>query len=123
MTDAWKKTIRDITIIIIVGIVYYFINRFTGFGLKCAFHELTGLKCPSCGITHMFIDLAAGDPAAAFRDNQFMFCAWPLIAAEIIYLLYKHESREDIPKWNIIVIGIFTALLCTFGIYRIVMHF
>ena len=123
MTDAWKKTIRDITIIIIVGIVYYFINRFTGFGLKCAFHELTGLKCPSCGITHMFIDLAAGDPAAAFRDNQFMFCTWPLIAAEIIYLLYKHESREDIPKWNIIVIGIFTALLCTFGIYRIVMHF
>ena len=123
MTDAWKKTIRDITIIIVVGIVYYFINRFTGFGLKCAFHELTGLKCPSCGITHMFIDLAAGDPAAAFRDNQFMFCTWPLIAAEIIYLLYKHESREDIPRWNIIVIGIFTALLCTFGIYRIVMHF
>ena len=123
MTDAWKKTIRDITIIIIVGIVYYFINRFTGFGLKCAFHELTGLKCPSCGITHMFIDLAAGDPDAAFRDNQFMFCTWPLIAAEIIYLLYKHESREDIPRWNIIVIGIFTALLCIFGIYRIVMHF
>lgn len=123
MTDAWKKTIRDITIIIIVGIVYYFINRFTGFGLKCAFHELTGLKCPSCGISHMFIHLAEGDPGSAYKDNQFMFFTWPLIAAEIIYLLHKHESREDIPGWNIAVISVFTVLLFIFGVYRIVMHF
>ena len=120
MTDAWKKTIRDITVIILIGIAYYFINRFTGFGLKCAFHELTGLPCPSCGISHMFIDMAALDFRSAFNDNQFMFLTWPLIAAEIIYLLYIHESKRDLPKANIAVITVYTVLLFIFGFIRIV---
>ena len=123
MTDAWKKTIRDITIIIIVGIVYYFINRFTGFGLKCAFHELTGLKCPSCGISHMFIDLFKLDFKSAYKDNQFLFFTWPLVGVEIIYLLYRHESTHDIPKWNIAVIAVFAAALCVWGAFRIALHF
>lgn len=123
MTDAWKKTIRDITIIIIVGIAYYFINRFTGFGIKCAFNELTGLKCPSCGISHMFIHLAELDPKSAMSDNQFLFFTWPLVAVEIIYLLHKHESNKDIPKWNIVAISVFAALLTIFGIIRIIYKF
>jgi len=123
MTDAWKKTIRDISIIIIGGIVYYFVNRFTGFGLKCAFHELTGLRCPSCGISHMFIDLAALDFKSAYKDNQFLFFTWPLVAVEIVYLLYRHESVHDIPKWNIAVIAIFAAALCTWGAFRIALNF
>ncbi len=123
MSTAWRKTIRDITIIILAGIVYYLIYRFTGWGLSCAFRNFTGLKCPSCGISHMFIHMASLDFKSAFADNQFMFLTWPLIAGEIVYLLYIHESKRDIPKANVWGIGIYAGLLFIFGLFRIVMNF
>ena len=123
MSTAWRKTIRDITIIILAGIVYYLIYRFTGWGLSCAFRNFTGLKCPSCGISHMFIHLFSLDFKSAFADNQFMFLTWPLVAAEIIYIIYIHESKRDLPKANVVAMGIYAGLLFIFGFFRIVMNF
>lgn len=120
MTDAWKKTIRDVIIILLIGFVYYLIYRFTGWGIPCAFREITGLRCPSCGISHMIIDLLHLDFAGAYKENQFLFFTWPLVVCEIIYMLYRHESGRDIPRGNVILISIFAVLLCTFGVLRII---
>ena len=40
-----KRTIRDVVILIFVGIIYYFVVKYTDFGLKCYIHELTGFDC------------------------------------------------------------------------------
>jgi hypothetical protein len=37
--------------------------------LRCAFHALTGLPCPTCGATRALLALRAGAPAAALRAN------------------------------------------------------
>lgn len=119
MTDAWKKTIRDVIIILLIGFIYYLIYVLTGWGLPCAFKMFTGLPCPSCGITHMFVDLSKLDFKSAFIDNRFLFFTWPLIAIEIVYILYKHESGKDLPKINIVIITSYTVLLFAFGFLRI----
>ena len=120
MTKAVRKTIRDIAIIILAGFIYYLINRFTGFGIPCAFRVATGLPCPSCGISHMFIHIFALDFKSALADNQFLFFTWPLVAAEIVYIIYKNESGKSLSKVNTVLIGIFGIMLVSFGIVRII---
>ena len=119
MTTEVRKTIRDIAIIIIVGFLYYLFYRFTGLGIPCAFHKITGLPCPSCGISHMFIHLAALDFKSAFNDNQFLFFTWPLVAAEIIFIIFRLESGKDLPRANVAAIITFAVLLTVFGVMRI----
>lgn len=120
MRTAVTKTIRDVSLIILAGIIYYLIYRLTGWGIPCVFREVTGLRCPSCGISHMFIHLSSGQFRSAYQDNQFLFFTWPLVAAEIVYIIYRNESGKDLPKKNVIMISVFAVLLATFGILRII---
>lgn len=119
MTKAWRKTIRDIAIIVLIGIAYYVFYSLTGIGIPCAIREVTGYPCPSCGVTHMVLDMTRLDFESAFKDNQFLFITWPVIVAEIVYMLYTIESGRDLSRKNVIGITVFTVLLFAFGIIRI----
>ena len=78
----------------------------------------SGLECPTCGITHMFSHLFEMDFAAAFESNPFMFCTWPLIGAEILYVVYMGFNNRELPKWNYVVLFIYIFLLLVFGVVR-----
>ena len=69
-----------------VGLLYTASLQLTGRLLPCFFHELTGLLCPGCGTTHMFLALARGELGVAFFANPLMLILlglWLLIAALI----------------------------------------
>ena len=100
------------------GIAYYFFMKITGLSIPCLIRQMSGLKCPTCGITHMFQDLFRFDFVSAFHDNEFLFCTWPFIGAEILYVVYRGGNNKDLPKWNYVLLFLYIALLLIFGIIR-----
>ncbi|MBO4242409.1 MAG: DUF2752 domain-containing protein [Clostridiales bacterium] len=113
-----KKTVLFLLLSIVAGLLYYVFIKVTGFAFPCMMYELTGLKCPTCGITHMFLHMAQLDFKAAFEDNQFVFLTWPLSGLEILYVFYKSVKGEKIPKWNYIFIYILVGIAIIFCIIR-----
>ena len=89
------------------------------FGIPCVFREITGLKCPGCGISRMFLSLSQLDFVAAFRHNPVVFTTGPLLlaylaTAEIKYIRYGERNMD---KWEIFMWGEL-ALLLAYGILR-----
>ena len=100
MSKPAKDTIITAVSIITLGVIYYFIVKYTSFGIPCLFHEITGLKCPGCGLSHMFIDLFHFRFKEAFNDNQLMFFLWPFTFGEILYIRYLTSAGRDLPRLN-----------------------
>ncbi len=68
-----KSSVLGLTlaaILIGVGTVIFLFNPATHhFYPVCQFHQLTGLNCPSCGLTRATYALAHGQFKAALKDN------------------------------------------------------
>ena len=94
-----------------VGLLYALFVRVTGLGIPCLFHVVTGLDCPSCGVTRMCMALLRLDFAAAYRYNAAILVLSPLglaVAARQAWLYVKTGH----PKLSKVV-----ALL-VFGVWR-----
>ena len=60
-----KVIIRDVLLLLIL-VGYYFFNKYTGIYIPCIIREITGYKCPGCGITHLVFSLLQLDFHKAF---------------------------------------------------------
>ena len=80
-----RKTIRQIYMWVLgIGIGYWLWLQITGIGIPCILWERTGLLCPGCGTSRMFLSLIRGDLAAAWGYNWLVLCLlilWNAIAA------------------------------------------
>ena len=87
------------------------LNRFPpaqyGFYPTCPIHQLTGLKCPGCGITRALAALTHGQLTEAVHDNALLLLLIPLT----FYLL----SRRTLPKPAWIAL---TAVIAAFTLAR-----
>ena len=116
--QAAKKVLKHLAVLFAIGLAYFILYSLTGLGIPCAFRTVTTLKCPSCGVTHMFSDMLHGDFAAAFKDNVFLFCTWPVITGLLIYADYRTAAHKKLPKWCNIIMIAFIVLLIIWGIIR-----
>ena len=62
----------------------------------CPIKTLTGLDCPGCGITRMFVALFHGNIYQAFRYNPLVFIELPIIFILLFLYKYKKEYRKVI---------------------------
>ena len=69
-----------------IGLAYACFVSITGWGIPCIFHVITGLYCPGCGISRMFLALLRLDLVTAARYNLFVLCLLPV---GVILFLYK----------------------------------
>lgn len=56
---------------------------------KCAFHSLTGLKCPGCGSQRMLHALLNGNLADAFAANAMLLLTLPLILSLLLLEVFR----------------------------------
>ena len=108
-----KIIIRDILLLILL-VGYYFFNKYTGIYIPCIIHEITGYKCPGCGITHLVFALLHLDFHEAFISNPLVFIYMPFMIAYFIYYdyLYIYQKKDKIickiPNWVWVILIIVT---------------
>lgn len=81
-----------------VGCAYALFCRFTGWGIPCPVHLITGLNCPGCGVSRMLLSLLRLDFAAAFRYNAVLLCMLPILAllfGSWAYRYIRYGSRRS----------------------------
>lgn len=115
-----KKTFWGIFVLLACGMLYAVFVSATGIAIPCVFHRITGLWCPGCGITRMFIRLFRLDIYGAFRSNPLLFITLPLLAAAIIrrlYTLKKYGDRRK-DKWIEKCLIAYVVILIAYGVLR-----
>ncbi|MCM1244470.1 MAG: DUF2752 domain-containing protein [Roseburia sp.] len=115
------KSISLPKFLIFVGIVYALIVRYTSFCIPCFFQTVTGFRCPSCGITHIFLHLMDFDFAGAFYANRFLFATSPLLLLIVILNLFCGNKirKKPFTKWLTI---LYLISLIVWAVIRNIMH-
>ena len=88
--------------------------------VPCAFKLITGLDCPSCGVTRMGIAMMHGDLPLAFRYNQLLTILSPFFAIYILFftLRYLKSGQAKTGKVENIILIIIIAMLLIYGVIR-----
>lgn len=113
-----KQEISSLIIFILIILITYLIYySFTGNGIPCMFKKLTGLYCPGCGITRMFLSLLRFDIYQAFRYNPLVFI---LLATYLFYIIIdlvkysktnKHLKISNKIYWTLLILVFCFAIL------------
>ncbi len=117
-----RKKLRAFLIFAVILLLCFLIVKQLGFGIPCVFHLITGLKCPGCGVTRMFLHLASLEFKEAFYDNICLFCLLPpalvlIIYHSVLYLTDRKPSQGFKKAENRLFI-VLAALLIIWGIIR-----
>ncbi len=111
-----KKAILKIYAVILpLGAAYYLWGAITGLYLPCYVYQRTGLQCPGCGTSRMFLSLARLDITGAFAQHPVMLVlliVWNVIAVLCFFGVIK--SR----RFLYTMLGLSVAALVIFTISR-----
>ncbi len=124
MLDGAKKRAVRLLIfyaaLLAVGLIYALICRLLGGGIPCVFHTLTGLYCPGCGITRMFLCLLRGDLMSAWLYNPAVLLLLPAFAAVFVHLSKRYVKDGTLAprKWASILMYCMIGVLLAFGVLR-----
>lgn len=108
-----------------VGYIYIAIVEYIGFGIPCVFYEITGLRCPGCGVTQMCISLINFDIGGAFKSNGMLLILLPILGYVFgkYALTYIKTGRPLLSQKQNVLIYICIGLLLLFAIFRNIYHF
>lgn len=120
MRERLKKIGIGCTVLITVGLAYFLICNKIGFGIPCFFHQITGLKCPGCGISRMCISLLKGDVYSAFLYNRGVMLMSPFIIYFVIkeFYLYVRYNDFTLKNWERVLAIVLIIILIIFGLLR-----
>lgn len=106
--------------LIAAGVIYIIFYSLTGIGIPCVFHAVTGLKCPGCGISRMFISLLHFDFVSAFHYNAALLVLSPvfLILAITIIVKYIKTGTQKLSRGQSAVVIALIVLLILFAVLR-----
>lgn len=115
MEQRRRALYKKIAIGLGIGIAYYLFVTLTGWAIPCPLYAITGLYCPGCGITRMFISLLSLEFAQAFHNNA-VVCVLLLPAigfSTMKAIQYVKTGQVTYKRWEGVLV--FLALLLTLG--------
>ncbi len=115
-----KAVLKGAGIILLVGFAYFIFVKLTDLGIPCVFNLLTGLHCPGCGISRMFVSLASLDFKAAFGYNAYIMTVGPVAAIFAVrhYVIYILKGQKNTGRLETVLLIIAFVLMVIFGIIR-----
>lgn len=120
MKQRIQKVVKFLAAAIAIGYTYAAFVRLTGLAVPCTLYQITGLKCPSCGVTRMSLSLMRLDFQSAYHSNQMLFVLLPVL----LYLFgsytlgYIRTGTWSMTKGRTVLIYICIGLLILFAVYR-----
>ena len=109
-----NKVISKLIGLIILLVIYYFLNLIFNFSIPCLFNKITHLYCPGCGITRMLFSFFKLDFYQAFRYNPLVFLLLVFYILISIYNLIFTKKIKFTERFNYLLL--FIVIL--YGILR-----
>ena len=106
--------------LLLAGILYAIFCAVTKLHIPCIFHEITGLKCPGCGVTTMCMCLLRLDFKGAWQANTAIMILLPFLAYLAVVSAFRYVktgAAKLYPAENILAV-IACVFLVVFGILR-----
>ncbi len=120
MKQRSVRLVCSLLLVLAVGFLYAAAVRLFHIGIPCVFQEVTGLKCPGCGISGMCLALLRLDFKSAFLSNRLLFVLIPVflfVFARMGYHYVKTGSKQlKTPEKQIT--AVILVLLLVFGAVR-----
>jgi len=115
-----KEEIRKIFPVLAILIAYSIYLRFFTIGIPCVFHEVTGLKCPGCGMTRSCMSILKFDFTSAYNSNMLSITVVPmlLIIMGIAEVRYIMTGKRKTTLIEAILLGILFLVTISYGILR-----
>ncbi len=112
--ECKKTRVKTVGSFLLLGIVYAVWLLLTDLYIACPIRAVTGLACPGCGISHLFMDLLHLDVVSAVQQNMAVAVLMVLWGLYGILRLFCHP-----PKAVFNGLTLFSILfLLAFGILR-----
>ena len=106
--------------ILALGLGYAAFIHLTGWAIPCLFRQVTGFKCPGCGVTSMCLALLRLDFAAAWQANPVLLLLLPVLTALLIRqaMRYVKTGRTTLSRRESALVWGMAAVLLLWGIAR-----
>ena len=113
-----KYELKNILIILGVGIIYAVWCSFSKIRIPCVFHLITGLKCPGCGMTSAAVSMTHFDFKGAYESNVLAFSVVPVLCFIMLIqeIRYIKTGERTTKIWEAVC---FTVMLIVSVLYAI----
>lgn len=111
---------KSIALLFLFGFAYLVFFQKMGIGIPCLFYNLSGYKCPGCGMTHALSEIWNGNYLEAWRYNALSITVLPIAC---IYLLYRSirdnlNTGKEFYIWEYILLAILFIVVLLYGYIR-----
>ena len=97
MLFSFIKKLKNDFVVFLILISYLVFTRLTEIKIPCIFEKITGLFCPGCGISRMFIAMSKLEFYQAFRYNPLIFIMTPFFIIFFLeHIISKAKNKESI---------------------------
>lgn len=106
-----------------IGIVvtYILALEWLGSGTKCVIKNVSGIPCPSCGMTRSYLHVLHGEFPEAFYDHPLFFTV-PIILV-IAYMLSINQHNQQTTKVLTVIMFIIITMFIVLYVYRMILYF